>query len=119
MKTSDIRVKTPDQLKEDVLQDFFALWPEKFGNKTNGVTPRRWIALSNPRLASLVSEAIDDGWITRLDELKRLEPLAHDAAFGARWREVKRANKEEFAAFIRQDIAKYVKIVKVAGIPPQ
>jgi glycogen phosphorylase len=91
-----------DLLKEDVLQDFFALWPEKFGNKTNGVTPRRWIALSNPRLASLVSEAIDDGWITRLDELKRLEPLAHDAAFGARWREVKRANKDEFAAFIRQ-----------------
>jgi starch phosphorylase len=89
-------------LKQDVLSDFHALWPDKFQNKTNGVTPRRWIALANPRLARLVSDAIGDGWVNRLDELKRLEPLAGDAGFGEQWREVKRANKEEFAAYVRQ-----------------
>jgi starch phosphorylase len=89
-------------LKQDVLSDFHALWPEKFRNKTNGVTPRRWIALANPRLARLVSEAIGEGWITRLDELKRLEPLVEDAGFRERWRAVKRANKNEFAGFVRR-----------------
>jgi starch phosphorylase len=89
-------------LKQDVLQDFHALWPEKFGNKTNGVTPRRWMALSNPRLAALISDAIGADWVTDLDQLMRLEPLAEDAAFRSRWRGVKRANKAEFAAFVRQ-----------------
>jgi starch phosphorylase len=89
-------------LKQDVLSDFHALWPEKFRNKTNGVTPRRWIVLANPRLARLVSDAIGEGWINRLDELKRLEPLAQDPGFRHRWREVKRANKSEFAAYVRQ-----------------
>jgi glycogen phosphorylase len=89
-------------LKKDVLQDFHALWPEKFGNKTNGVTPRRWMALSNPRLAALISDAIGTGWVTDLDQLRRLEPLAEDAGFLDRWRKVKRTNKAEFAAFVRQ-----------------
>jgi starch phosphorylase len=66
------------------------------------VTPRRWIALANPRLTRLISDAIGEGWITRLDELKRLEPLAEDAGFRERWREVKRANKKEFSASLRQ-----------------
>ena len=79
-------------LKQDVLRDFHALWPEKFGNKTNGVTPRRWIALSNPRLARLISDAIGEGWVTDLDQLARLEPLAEDAGFRDQWRAVKRAN---------------------------
>ncbi|MGZ5162394.1 MAG: glycogen/starch/alpha-glucan phosphorylase [Burkholderiales bacterium] len=87
-------------LKQDLLCDFHALWPEKFGNKTNGVTPRRWIALSNPRLARLVSDQIGESWITCLDELEQLEPLAEDTGFRDEWRAVKRANKEEFAAFI-------------------
>ncbi len=89
-------------LKQDVLQDFHALWPEKFGNKTNGVTPRRWMALSNPRLAALISDAIGANWVTDLDQLMRLEPLADDIGFRECWREVKRANKVEFAAFVRQ-----------------
>jgi starch phosphorylase len=75
---------------------------EKFGNKTNGVTPRRWMALSNPRLAGLVTEAVGEGWVTDLDQLARLEPLAEDAGFRERWCGVKRANKAEFAAFVRQ-----------------
>jgi starch phosphorylase len=89
-------------LKQDVLHDFHALWPEKFGNKTNGVTPRRWMALSNPRLAALISEAIGAGWVTDLDQLMRLQPLADDIGFRQSWRAVKRANKAEFAAFVRQ-----------------
>jgi starch phosphorylase len=85
-------------LKTDVLRDFFALWPEKFQNKTNGVTPRRWMVLGNPRLAQLITSAIGDGWITDLCELSRLEPLADDAAFRAEWRAIKQANKVDFAA---------------------
>jgi glycogen phosphorylase len=88
-------------LKQDVLKDFYALWPEKFGNKTNGVTPRRWMALSNPRLARLISDAIGEEWVTDLDQLARLEPLAEDGAFRDQWRGVKRANKAEFSAFVR------------------
>jgi glycogen phosphorylase len=85
-------------LKQDVLQDFHALWPEKFSNKTNGVTPRRWMALSNPRLTALISEAIGGGWIKDLEQLRLLEPLAEDKAFRAKWRAIKRANKQQFAA---------------------
>ncbi|HYH40500.1 MAG TPA: glycogen/starch/alpha-glucan phosphorylase [Burkholderiales bacterium] len=89
-------------LKQDVLSDFHALWPEKFRNKTNGVTPRRWMALANPRLARLISDAIGDKWVTRLEDLRRLEPLASDVGFAEKWREVKRTNKEQFAAWVRQ-----------------
>jgi len=84
-------------LKKDVLADFHALWPERFQNKTNGVTPRRWMVLSNPRLATLVTDAIGDGWIRDLDELRKLEPLVEDAGFRTRWTAVKRANKVDFA----------------------
>ncbi len=85
-------------LKQDVLKDFYELWPQRFGNKTNGVTPRRWMALSNPRLTELISSSIGDGWITDLGELKKLEPLAQDGAFRQRWLDVKRACKCDFAA---------------------
>ena len=89
-------------LQQDVLKDFYEMWPHKFSNKTNGVTPRRWVALSNPRLTKLVSSAIGDHWLKNLDELRRLEPLAEDAAFAARWRAAKRSNKHDFAIRIRQ-----------------
>ena len=89
-------------LKQDVLKDFYELWPERFGNKTNGVTPRRWIALCNPRLTRLLNDAIGTGWIKDLSELKRLEPLAADAEFRARWRDIKHANKCEFAHLVKQ-----------------
>ena len=85
-------------LKRDVLRDFNELWPWKFSNKTNGVTPRRWMALSNPRLSSLITEHIGDGWIKDLAELEALEPFAEDPAFRARWREIKQENKRKFAA---------------------
>ena len=73
-----------------MLQDFHELWPEKFQNKTNGVTPRRWMVLGNPRLAQLITDAIGDGWITRpATSCARLEPLADDAGFRAEWRAIK------------------------------
>jgi len=89
-------------LKSDVLRDFHAVWPERFSNKTNGVTPRRWIALANPRLTRLISESIGDQWIRDLAELKRLEPFAQDPGFRAEWRAIKRANKADLAAFARE-----------------
>jgi len=87
-------------LKRDVLRDFYELWPEKFGNKTNGVTPRRWMVLANPNLTSLISDAIGTDWIKNLDELKKLEPLVEDAGFRKSWRDIKRGNKEQFARLI-------------------
>jgi starch phosphorylase len=88
-------------LKQTVLADFAALWPHKFDNVTNGVTPRRFVALSNPDLARLLDEAVGPGWVTDPARLRGLEPLADDAAFRERWRAVKRANKERLAGAIR------------------
>ena len=85
-------------LQRDVLKDFYELWPGKFGNKTNGVTPRRWIVLSNPLLSDLITEHIGDAWIKDLSQLRLLEPLAENAEFRARWRDIKRDNKRRFAA---------------------
>jgi starch phosphorylase len=85
-------------LKHDLLKDFYELWPRKFSNKTNGVTPRRWMVLSNPRLSSLITEHIGDDWIKNLARLKLLEPLAESGEFRARWRDIKQQNKRSFAA---------------------
>ena len=87
-------------LKKSVLRDFYDMWPERFSNKTNGVTPRRFVKLSNPGLAGLISQAIGGSWVTDLSELRRLEPLAKDAEFCRRWREMKRGNKELLATHI-------------------
>ncbi|MDO5626766.1 MAG: glycogen/starch/alpha-glucan phosphorylase, partial [Mobilicoccus sp.] len=80
-------------LRDKVLPDFSELWPEKFTNVTNGVTPRRFVRLSNPAMSELVTEAIGEGWVTDLDRLRELEPLADDAEFRAKFREVKESNK--------------------------
>jgi starch phosphorylase len=92
---SDLLVKT-------VMCDFAGLWPEKFCNVTNGVTPRRFVAISNPPLAELITSRIGDGWLTDLDQLRQLEPLAGDAGFQKQWREVKRTAKRGLAALIEQ-----------------
>ncbi len=91
-----------DLLKRDVLADFHALWPDKFNNKTNGVTPRRWMVLANPRLARLIDQTIGNGWPRDLDSLRGLAAHIDDAAFAGRWRDIKRANKHEFAVHLRQ-----------------
>jgi len=89
-------------LKRDVMRDFAAIWPGKFTNVTNGVTPRRFVALANSGLTRLVAEAIGDGWVRDLDELRRLEPLADDAAFREAWRRVKAANRAALAEAARE-----------------
>ena len=88
-------------LERDLFHDFYRLWPERFSNKTNGITPRRWLKLCNPGLADLVTDAIGAGWVSDLDRLEGLVPLAEDAAFRRRWAEVKRHNKEALADQIR------------------
>jgi starch phosphorylase len=89
-------------LKADVLADFNAFAPEKFSNKTNGVTPRRFLALSNPRLARLLDQTIGEGWLIDLGRLRYLEPHADDPSFRSQWRYIKRAVKEDFAAYARR-----------------
>ena len=89
-----------DLLKERVFHDFYEMWPERFNNKTNGITPRRFIRQSNPRLSALVTARIGDGWLRDLDQFARLEPYADDAAFRAEWRAVKAANKADLAQAI-------------------
>ena len=87
-------------LKNSVFRDFYELWPEKFNNKTNGITQRRWLKLCNPKLSSLISSRIGDGWTTDLFELRKLVPLADDASFGEEWRKVKMENKKLLAGYI-------------------
>ncbi|HLO48114.1 MAG TPA: glycogen/starch/alpha-glucan phosphorylase [Kamptonema sp.] len=87
-------------LKQDVLHDFNELWPEKFNNKTNGVTPRRWLALSNPKLSELFTEKVGKGWVTELDKLTQLEQFVNDPEFCDRWRKIKRDNKQALADYI-------------------
>jgi starch phosphorylase len=91
-------------LKSDVLRDFYCLWPEKFLNVTNGVTPRRWMVLANPSLSALITEKIGDTWVKDLNELRRLEPLADDPQFRAQWRQIKRQMKERLALHIRSQL---------------
>ncbi|MGY4646319.1 glycogen phosphorylase [Mycobacterium sp. URHB0021] len=90
-----------DLLKTSVLKDFYELWPERFSNKTNGVTPRRFLAVANPGLRELLEETIGGGWLFNLQKLRGLEAVVDDAAFGAKWRAVKRANKARLADYVR------------------
>jgi starch phosphorylase len=89
-------------LKQTVLRDFAELWPEKFCNVTNGVTPRRFVALSNPSLAKLIETRIGDGWLKNLDRLRQLEPLADNSEFQQQWHNVKLANKRRLAVLIAE-----------------
>jgi len=90
-------------LKHGVLRDFAELYPERFSNVTNGVTPRRWIALANPALTALISEKIGNGWLARLEhDLELLEQFADDEEFLQRWRRVKLASKECLSGIIRR-----------------
>ncbi len=89
-----------DLLKASVLKDFYELWPERFSNKTNGVTPRRFLALSNPGLRDLLDSTIGDGWLTDLERLRGLEHFVDDPEFRQRWRNVKRANKTRLSEYL-------------------
>jgi starch phosphorylase len=87
-------------LKTNVLRDFYDLTPQKFSNKTNGVTPRRWMVLSNPRLTKLLNARLGCGWIRDLEKLRRLEPLVDDPELRAEWRAIRQHNKLQLAAYI-------------------
>ncbi len=89
-------------LRQTVLRDFAELWPERFHNVTNGVTPRRFLVLSNPALAALLDETLGQGWVTAPARLEALEVHAGDAAFRERWRGVMRLNKERLAKRIHE-----------------
>lgn len=88
-------------LRTRVVTDFAAMFPERFNNKTNGVTPRRWLLTANPELSELITEAIGDGWITELAQLRELLPLADDAGFRGRVRQAKQRAKERFADWLK------------------
>jgi starch phosphorylase len=90
-------------LKNEVLKDFAELWPQKFNNKTNGITPRRWLLNANPVLAELITEYIGDQWVTNLDQLRKLEKFVDDATFRERFRAAKKHNKELLAKVIAHE----------------
>ena len=92
-------------VKTSLFPDFYEMWPERFNNKTNGITPRRWLKLANPGLADLITEHIGGEWVKNLEHLRDLEPFADDAAFQERFRSVKRANKERLADVIKDTTA--------------
>ncbi|MBO0678096.1 glycogen/starch/alpha-glucan phosphorylase [Mycolicibacterium sp. S2-37] len=87
-------------LKGSVLKDFYELWPERFTNVTNGVTPRRFLALANPGLRDLLDDTVGAGWLADLNRLRNLEGHADDPSFQSRWRAVKRANKARLAEYV-------------------
>ncbi|GFE70572.1 glycogen/starch/alpha-glucan phosphorylase [Chroococcus sp. FPU101] len=91
-------------LKSDVLQDFYELYPEKFSNKTNGVTPRRWMVLSNPRMSFAICEKIGDSWIKNLDHLKQLEGYAEDGGFRHYWQQIKKEVKQDLTSYIHSKL---------------
>lgn len=89
-------------LRTRVVSDFAEIFPERFNNKTNGVTPRRWLKLANPALAGLITEAIGEGWITDMSQLKQLVPLADDSAFHDQFRQAKQKAKHEFTTWLEK-----------------
>ncbi len=88
-------------LVNGLFKDFYEMWPGKFNNKTNGVTPRRWLSHCNPNLSELVTDAIGDKWVNHLSELENLRPLANDSTFKQKWYDVKQRNKIELAKLVK------------------
>ncbi|MCW8193909.1 glycogen/starch/alpha-glucan phosphorylase [Proteobacteria bacterium 005FR1] len=89
-------------LKKGLFRNFYELWPEKFNNKTNGVTPRRWLGFCNPELAQLISETVGDSWLTDLDKLEGLRKHAENRDFQRRWMDIKRENKQAVAELVKK-----------------
>ena len=89
-------------LKSQLFRDFYELWPEKFNNKTNGITQRRWLRKANLGLSGLITDAIGKGWVTDLYQLEKLLKLKNDSAFKEKWQDAKHQNKKFLAGFIRE-----------------
>ena len=92
-----------DLVKQQLMPEFAALWPEKFTNVTNGVTPRRWMALSNPELATLLDEHVGPGWITNMEQLRGLEERQHDHGFLEHWGSTKLSVKRKLSSYIHRN----------------
>lgn len=90
-------------IKNELFLDFYEMYPERFNNKTNGITQRRWLKKCNPKLSNLISREIGDAWTTDLYQLQQLKPLAEVASFRQEWQEVKKLNKEKLADLIKQE----------------
>ncbi|MCW8853334.1 MAG: glycogen/starch/alpha-glucan phosphorylase [Gammaproteobacteria bacterium] len=90
-------------LTEGLFRDFYELWPEKFNNKTNGVTPRRWVAHSNPLMTTLISEKIGDNWINEFKNISQLKQYADNRPFAKLWHKVKTENKKRLAELIKSE----------------
>lgn len=101
-KINGVAALHTELLKSNVLNDFYKLNPEKFVNITNGITPRRWLVLSNPELTELISSKIGDSWIRKLDDLKKIEKYSTDKEFQKEWRQVKLTKKKQFAEIVKQ-----------------
>ena len=99
--TNGVAAIHSELLRTMTVKDFAEMFPERFNNKTNGVTPRRWLLLANPALANTITEAIGDGWITDLDQLSQLKPLADDSSFRDDFLKAKRAAKTQFADWLK------------------
>ena len=93
-----------DLMKKTIFKDFYEKYPEKFTNVTNGITPRRWLRQCNRKLADLISENIGKEWVTDLDQLQQVEPLADDEAFRKEFADIKRQNKERLADYIKDEL---------------
>jgi glycogen phosphorylase len=105
-KINGVAALHSELLRKYVLHDFYQLWPEKFVNVTNGVTPRRWVALSNQKLSALITEKIGDSWIKNYHtEISKLEQFAGDKDFCSRWQQIKLDNKKELAAWIKKNLS--------------
>ena len=91
-------------LKKTLFKDFYELWPEKFHNVTNGITPRRWLLKANPSLSQLISESIGDSWITHLDDLKKLEKFSNDSSLLSAMAKIKRSNKGQLANWTKKNL---------------
>ncbi len=92
-------------LVEGLFKDFYELWPDKFNNKTNGVTPRRWMAYANPAMSALITEKIGDEWVQDLEEISQLKKYVDDSAFSERWFAVKKENKQRLANLVKEKCA--------------
>ncbi|MEW8684135.1 MAG: glycogen/starch/alpha-glucan phosphorylase, partial [Candidatus Thiodiazotropha endolucinida] len=90
-------------LKQGLFHDFYEFWPQRFNNKTNGVTPRRWLAACNPGLRRLLDETVGNGWISDLPALEQLVTHAENASFQRKWQQVKRENKQRLADLVKID----------------
>jgi starch phosphorylase len=106
--TNGVAAIHSDLLRTRVLSDFAELFPERFNNKTNGVTPRRWLQQANPALSQLITKAIGDGWVVDMDRLRKLVPYAQDVGFRQQFREAKRAAKGAFADWLKTTTGKVV-----------